>query len=664
MGKDLKYAILIDLKGNAAKGIRDLGKEMDALGKRGPAFGGFAQMFGGGVGGRIAGALATRPGGIGGMLSDVIKGATSLALVPVRILSSFAGLIPGIGGIFSSIVGTAANILQGLIGIVANIVGGILNAFAALVGKVAEIMGKVVGTLAKIGLGIGAGIGVALVKGIVGNLNEMQIKAVLTRRLGAGMQAAWKEIERMRGASPFSEEQLAEAVAVLARADLRHPEQYLQIMADTAIGLRISLTEVADLFVQITARGEDLGRARMRLFALGIPKEQVDLIKSLGDLIEILRKRVGGLAAETAQLSPFRKIWEEVEEDLESLTESLTKALIPALERLRRLIASIRENAKFQELATELGGLGQKIIDGLEKAWNWLNTREWSWESLKRGFRQVWTEVLPALWQTMTAGFDWVIAYVKGAFQKLWVEVGQDLANELARVMVGIGAKMQMGAAQKAGMFTRMRRWGGLGVPGGGHEGFFGGFADIGAVLLGTLGKGILGEKMGAAGAAEFKAGQAIAGIGERMFGLARTDAEKAEVLRGIDQKMARAAAALEAAAGRLGGAVAGAAGEAFAGMPQERGIPAIPALAPNVEVAGLRQAIATNTAAAAALQRAGYTEKAAALRAETAAMSAVLTDVVNRLIDGQIQHTDDIRSIRVILEDMRRRLRNLGTAR
>ena len=81
MGKEMKYGILLYLRDQVGKGIKNITADVKGLGaelRKGfgaGAAGGFAKMFGGGALGGIAGKLATRPGGVGGFLSDLIKGA-------------------------------------------------------------------------------------------------------------------------------------------------------------------------------------------------------------------------------------------------------------------------------------------------------------------------------------------------------------------------------------------------------------------------------------------------------------------------------------------------------------------------------------------------------------------------------------------------------------
>ncbi len=602
MGKDLKYGILVELKGRAGAQIKQLGKDLgDLAGKLRTGLGaglggGFARMFGGGVGGRIAGALATRPGGIGGMLSDLIKGATSLALIPVRILNSFASLIPGVGGILSGVVGTAANILQGLVGIAANIAGAVLNVVAGLVqkiigaiesiiGAVASVLGKVAKAAVVAGLGIGAAVGAAMVKGIAGNLAEMRLKAVLKRRLGAGWEAAWKEIARLSPAVGIAEEELAGALVKLARTDLRAPAQYLQVIADAAVGAGVSLGEVADLFVQVAARGEDLGRAKMRLFELGIPAETIARIKNVADLAAVLAQRFGGVAAEVARLSPMKQIWRAFWEDVEALTEALTGALVPALNNVAAWLDRLRDSPAFQRLGEQVGQIGQQIVAAFEGAWTWLTTRDWGavWQGFKdtvanlpglvvESFADIRTlaeATLGLLANKAMDLIDQVVAYLSEHFGAA--------VREWGRRLQGLGAGQMVEATKGPGLWG-VRGPGGQPVPPTFRAGNW----------ISAMFERLTGPLMDPLQALRFRAGQAAEAAGAGVIGAAAGAAEigaaapERAAARGEEntQLLADMLAVLQRIEGRAGAAAAPV-------------VAPLMALTPLQQEAGLNEAIA-----------------------------------------------------------------------
>jgi len=786
LAKDLEYAILVYLKGNAAKALRDLGKELDALDKKGGAFGGFAQMFGGGIGGRITQALATRPGGVGGMLSDVIKGATSLALVPARILSSFASIIPGIGGIFSSVVGTAANILQGLVGIAANIVGRILNAFAALVGKVAEVMGKVVGMAAKIGLGVGAAIGVALVKGVAENLQEMQLKAILARRLGGGFAAAWAEIEKQFGKTACSQEELAGALTVLARADLAKPERFLQDIADAAVGARMPLEQVADLFLRLETMGtsakgqrhlaeqfgeyrrqlaevekalrrivedepregphgrlknavaehraeinrqEALGQARlhwerriadaqerradiirkmqqaeadfvtdaemnkgrlaMSLREMGFDQKTIDRIRTVDDLAGALRAKFGGLAQEVARLSPMKKLWQETGEMLETVSEPLTRAIIPAFERLNAWLDHLRDTPAIKSLAAEIGRLATDAIGGLERALDWLSTREFKWSNIVAGLKQAWQEVMPALGEALKATFAWAVEEAKVLLTQLWTWIGATFNELVIRVLDNLRAGLQAAArgvmhgGEKERETEAGRQWMRAGEP------------ERSVVAKGErwkLGWGQLTETeqarwmqrqgLSAPGRIEglevkglMAESNTIESIMRGLINLGQQADGAAAQLQQLQAAAAGAAAARNAALGALGGAAGGALGTA---LPEAPGVThkagpqwgnARPEDLRQMEV--LQEAIQRGQVVQAALERSGYQEQSAQVGQRVVQLRQSLEALLYKIMGDIGVLGDNVAGLWATVGQMLReqaaqsdRIKRLGTAR
>jgi len=685
MAKEMRYGILIYLRDQAGKGIKSLRADVAGLngalskGFGGGAFGDFAKMFGGGAFGALAGKLATRPGGLGGILSDVTKGAASLALVPVRLLSSFASLIPGIGGIFSGVISTAANILQGLVGIVANIAGGILNAVTSLAEKIVSTIGTVLGKVVKVGAAVGLGLGAALaaaaVKGILGNLAEMRLKAVLKRRLGAAWQSAWEEITRLSPITGFEETALADALVILSRTDLSRPAQYLGVIADAAVGAGVSLTEVASLFAQVAARGEDLGRARMQLYQLGIPKAQVESVKTVADLAAVLQARFGGVAREVARLQPMAQVWRAIWEDVEGLTEGLTTVLVPALNKVADWLDRLRSTEAFS-----------KINEGLKNAVGgaitWLETREWSWDNFKRAFDDLGKLLSDALsagislfaskdkagaWHfgpmvdALKAAFDYVAAYVAGLFKMLWVQVGQDLANDIAMQLSKLGAGLQTHAAGQRGVLQwlgdKIDEFGAPGAP-----------KMLGKILTGATG----GDIVGPVGTAEGAAGQALSGIAERMFGASLTDDQKrAEITRIQAETNATQAEALQrlnAAAGEIKATVAPlgpeAAGVVHTALPRAGpepanvglGVMALPAAEQN-RLNVLGQQIAGHEAAAKALRQQGLIEQAKRVETELASLRVAQTAVLETFIAELQRQSRE-------LNKMQDRINRLGQAR
>lgn len=484
--KDFEFSILAKFQDKASADLKKFHADMIARFKdagKGAAGGwsgsfgkNFAKTFGGGgLGSSLMGALGTRPGGIGGWISDIAKSAGGLLTVPMRVMGAFAGMIPGIGAVFGGIVGGVANILSGLIGIAANIAGMVVNVMAAalsrligavewIVGAVAGVLGKLLKTAAVVGLGVGAAIGFALYKGVQENFKEAQLKAILKRRLGAGMQAAWAEVERIKGASPFGEEELAGAVTTLARGDLKAPAQYLQVIADTATGAKMGLEEVATLFLKIASGEKGAGEAQRTMKIMGFSETQIASIRNVADLAGILKGRFGGIAEEVSRLDPVHRIFQQIKDAVRDLSGGLAELLLPSLNAVADWMQRFRASPQFEKLKNWITEAGAAIQDKLLAGLNWLETRDWTWANFKKGLgglvdaaKAFGSQLLDMIafrdpQGKLTAGplvlgllaaFKWVALEIEKIFRELWIRVGNNLVNTLANAAGQVGARMK-----------------------------------------------------------------------------------------------------------------------------------------------------------------------------------------------------------------------------
>ena len=106
MAKKHEFSILALFSGKAAmRGINRFGAKVKArlagLAKATQRFAGIGK--------------AGRPGGVGGIFAGLLQGATSVLLLPVKLIGAFAKLIPGIGSILGGIFGTPQGDLDGVV---------------------------------------------------------------------------------------------------------------------------------------------------------------------------------------------------------------------------------------------------------------------------------------------------------------------------------------------------------------------------------------------------------------------------------------------------------------------------------------------------------------------------------------------------------------------
>jgi len=679
---------------------------------------GFARAGGGGLFGKmLGGAAAYRPGGAGGMLSGLVQSGASLALMPARIVASFARLIPGIGGVLSNVVGGATNILQGLVGIAANVVGGILNVFTRLVsatvkifGRVVRAAGRILGRLVKIaatvGLGAGVALGYLLLRGIKRNMSEAQLKEILKRRIGGAWQAAWGEIERVRRFGGFEVEELAEAMIRLQRADLKKPHEYLELMVDTAHGARASLQEVSDLFLRMAAGGG--GRVGFMLQRFGFKPEEIKRIKNVRDLAAALEKKFGGVAKSIDRLDPLSNIWRNMRDAVRDLTVELAEKLTPWLNRVVDWLDRLRESDAFKRLAEDIGRAGEwlteKFVAGIKAAWEWMTTRDWSktWSGLLDAPRRLVDEVLPdviglfavkteqglkagPLTKAIVSGVEYIVAKVLGVLEGLWAAIRTRATETIAGVFRSMAGVLQQKAIdvlekpkREAVAAARRRAEAPMSAPErGAHR------------LFGKSEEEIREERrqyardLEARPASEFTPlpqdvvkGAAYHGAAEELFdtanaieGAGAAAEDTAPRLAALGVAADNAAAAMSNALGatgaqteRIGGGIASILSGLFPARPPEELQAADAARAARAAGQGpglkkTRERLASREELQRLLQRTGYTEAAEKVGGEIEDLKAAIVDWGGRVADGHDEHAQQI-------HDLERRVSRLGTTR
>ena len=633
---------------------------------------GFAGIGGGGILGKAFSGLAGyRPGGVGGVFAGITQSAASLALAPVRILSEFTRLIPGVGGILGGVVGTAANILQGLVGIAANVVGGIINAFGKLLQGIVSIFERIVGAvtgvlgkLLKVALGVGAGIGALMFLGIRRNFQEAQMARLLEVQFGKPMAAAiWAEIERVH---EFGGEisELFDTVRRLGRA-FEDPQKYLELMVDAAAGAGASLQEVADLLIRIKTGegGAGGGRVGFMLQRFGFTAQQIASIKTVEDLAGALQRRYAGLAQQMDRLDPLGNIWREIRLAQRDLTHDLALGLLPALNRVHEGMNQLRDSPVFLNLKRQIGEVGTAIVQKLQGAlqgmWDWLSTRDWAavWGNLLETPKRLAAQLgdigalflqkgpggmeLGPIVESVLNGVRWLVDQILIVLERLWGAIGQRAMTMVSDVMLSISSVL---GAQIPAIWEKWRV-----MPGG-------------RVVMDTLYTMIdVFEKTGGSlRELGYAAPNALKGVAQHAesakvnwealrASIAATQQALSGIGRGVMPEFPERPGARAAAGGRA--------------VEAERA----PAAAAIRQMPAMQQAerfLVQQAKQAAALQRAGYGEKAGLLAAAVKQVREDLANAVQAILADKKATQEELDGLGRDLRDLRNKFRRLAAAR
>ncbi len=525
MAKQFEFSVVAKFRDLAMRDIRRFQARLRSGWSAG-AGGGFARMFGGGVGGRLAQRLAARPSGVGGIFSDVLQGATALTLLPVRIIGAFTRLIPGIGGVLSGVVGTAANVLQGIVGVAANVVGGIINAFGKLIQGIATVFERVVGVVAR-GLGritkiagmVAAGTGAVFawqfIKGIRENMQLADLRQVLRKLLGEGMA---KEVERFARklslVTPFTPFEMIQASLGVGAVG-RDPRKYLTLLADWAAGAKKPLDQVIETFQRVVtgAPGARRGIQRLLISIRDLQREGATFTKAgaftgtpeemTAYMMRAVERRFGGMAkaAATVGSGPWSTFVGAVQDLRISLTQPWYERFNDGLIDINESLLALAESPAWQKViewsdkaAEAADSAIRDAIDIMTDAGKWADFKRRlgermsvAWEgAVERakialgGITDLFAVKEGGEWglgpltNWIVVAFDMAITQVGGLFQKLWIDVGQDLQNRLlgavANVANAINAEL-MGRHERMAQEdyekerSRYLKWGFPGAP-------------------------------------------------------------------------------------------------------------------------------------------------------------------------------------------------------
>lgn len=472
MADKFEFSIIAKFKDLASRKVKQLQRVLKT-GWGAGAGRGFAGMFGGGVGRRLAQKMATRPGGAGGIISDLVTGAGGLLALPVRVVGAFARLVPGIGGVISGVVGSAASVFEGLVGIVGNIAGAMVNAFGAIlkgfvgiaekvVGAVGSALGKLAKVAGAIGLGTGAVLAWQMIKGIKENMNLADLRVALKKLLGA----AWKEAEdyarKLSLKTPFTPIEMIETTKGIAAVG-RDYRKWLGLIADWAAAANKPLEQVLETF-QRAATGMT-GRAMMGARRLLISRKDLEALGAefnkqgsyIGEnfvvaLMAAVQRKFGGMSKEAAKvgkgpISTFKGVIQALRQEFtRPWSDRLNQALIDLNERL----LAFAETDKWRRIVTWSGRVAEALDTRLRRALAWLTSREWRFGNLKAGLAQLKSAIVE-LAQTAAGPAKDVITDVLGfleakartLFFGLWDLVGKNLKDSITGALSDVAGAMQ-----------------------------------------------------------------------------------------------------------------------------------------------------------------------------------------------------------------------------
>ena len=448
---------------------------------------GMTRRAGLGAGFAGIGAGSMKPGGAGGILSGIMQGAAGVMLLPARIISGFAQLIPGIGGILGGVVSSAANILQGLVGIVANVVGGMLNAFGALLKGVASIFGKVLGAgfrilgkLPKILLLVGgaaAGANAALfafVNGVARAGDEIAKMSVRTG-LSIGFLSEMRHVLELNDAEMGDLQKAVRGVGMALEGATRGAGEYIEIFQRLGVSVRDSrgqLKSSEQLFVEIA---DALKRVENPALRAGMAQRIFG--KAAANLLPTIMSATAGIAEMREESRRMGLTWDReasraavdfrdnltrVQNAFRGLRETFLKPFLrPFGESLRALsgwLASHKDRVKeWGESASaafeDYAGRARDAIKGL---WDYLSTRDWkaTWQGLLDVPKQL-LGMLPGvaaafadIGKTIVAAFKVAVAGIRILFQKLWDDVGKDFRASIARMLAGVAGSLSRQASE------------------------------------------------------------------------------------------------------------------------------------------------------------------------------------------------------------------------
>jgi len=435
----------------------------------------------GGISSGLMGRLATRPGGIGGIFSGVMQGATGLLLLPARIISSFASLIPLVGGVLNSVVRSAANILQGLVTVAANVVGGIINAFgkllrsvAAIFGRMVGIIGRILGRIGKIAGGIFLGIGAVsawqFIKGLRENMGLADLRAIMKKIFGP----IAKKMEDMARAvslkTPFTPTELIRTVVTLGAARVK-VRKYLGDVLDLAAGtkgLGIRLEDVVRVFARL--RAGTFGEAFERLREMTISRMELEKVglafgksgaflgtpmQAIAGVVEVIRQRFHGMAEEAAEVGsgPWSTFVGAIENLRVQLTEPWYDRFNNALKDINKGLLKLAGARSWREIIAKSRALADTVdgwirgvfIPAMQAGWRAATEfgakvtgafagREWGLSNLKSALAEIpqfVTAQLPNALKILRSGLKIVGLEIHLWLKQLWQSIGPEVTAGL-----------------------------------------------------------------------------------------------------------------------------------------------------------------------------------------------------------------------------------------
>jgi|GEM_PF-3957198 len=434
MAKKLEFSLVAKFLDYASAGLGKLDRTLAGVQKRAGAMGGSSGGLAA-LGGRLKNLGGGSPGGAGGWLAGMLKGSAELALLPIKIVGMLASMLPSVAGVFGRVVSTGAAILGGLVNVVANIAGKILNLVLGLVqgiisaitgliqrviGAISGLVSRVAGAASKVGLVIGGILGYGIYKGVRANLELADMRTLMKKVFGAAATEYEALARRLSLATPFTPTEAIRTVVSLGagKVDVR---KYINDVFDLAAatkGLGVRLEDVVNVFIRLRSGGYGEAFARLRE---SMTISQEDLVKigglrfsksnqyqgsaqaAIEGVVKVIRKRYGGQASQQAEggtgigsttIGYLQELWRQATAGFAKMWVALLGKINPILEKI---LASDGWKRFVDGVTTAADAVSGKLLAAIEKTYDFLATRDWSWAALKRGIDEA-KEKLDTMW--------------------------------------------------------------------------------------------------------------------------------------------------------------------------------------------------------------------------------------------------------------------------
>lgn len=591
------------------------------------------------------------------------------------------------GGLFGPVIGAAKLAVSGVVSIVKAGIGAAVSAVKAAVSVVTGLIGSVLRTVKRLviagALGSGALLGYTLIQGIRENMRLADLRQVLRKLLGAAWKDAEQYARQLSLRTPFTPFEMIEAVSGLAAVRLSYRE-FLRDVADWAAGAHQPLEMVLSVFQRAATGqfGEAMESARRALISMrdlqaqgaqfaggnrftGTPEQFI------ASLVGAVRARFGGMAEAAAEVGggPWSTFVGAIQDLRVQLTEPWYERFNVGLKELNAWLLELAASEKWANIVAWSGRLADALDRRLRAAIEWLTTRQWSWDALKAGFRDL-VATVPDIGRAVMDQLGVLANKIETLFWGVWGRVGDGLVEVLSRslrrvsealnkyVARGLQDATEAAARRAYEVWAREKGPGGPPTP----------WEELPEGARETWRRGrepgvIASAKLGELG----KLAQALGGMAVRLSDTPEQADVAAQRLAALNEQLAELERRAEASRAALGAGLGGAAATAFPGPPpptREELIAQV--LAASPELAALRERAGRKAGVAGLLHRTGpqYEQRAGELAEEARLLHEEVTRVLGRIIDDGVVTKKELRALRRDVRAMQARLNKLAMAR